>query len=201
MNQLLIFCKNPAVGSVKTRLAASIGDEKALAIYLHLLHHTRNITRPLPVEKRVFYSDFIDREDDWENNTFSKALQTGSNLGERMESAFKKAFDEGAQKVCIIGTDCLQLSTRVINEAFDHLTNHDAVLGPATDGGYYLLGLTKHVVEVFRNKEWSTSHVAKDTLEDFSRLNMRVKTTETLSDIDTIEDLSSELKKKFRIVS
>src|ERR687891_1294811 len=91
-NLLMIFVKNPQLGTVKTRLAATIGEENALKIYHHLLSHTHRISSPLQCHKAVFYSSFIDRDDRWRNDHYEKFLQTGDDLGERMYNAFDKGF-------------------------------------------------------------------------------------------------------------
>jgi hypothetical protein len=103
----MIFSKNPILGKVKTRLARSVGDEKALEIYRLLLKHTRDITKPILCDRVVYYSDFINCEDLWSHESFLKKKQTGQDLGERMANAFKDQLNE--HKSCvIIGTDCYE---------------------------------------------------------------------------------------------
>lgn len=186
---LIIFYRNPQLGNVKTRLAATVGDAKALAIYLKLASHTRAIASELDCDRVVYYSDYVDTEDAWSNTDYAKRQQIGSNLGDRMKNAFEWAFSKGYQRVCIIGTDCFELNHSILSKAFNTLTYCDAVLGPARDGGYYLLGMTKLVIEVFENKIWSSSSVCSDTASDFKKLQIEFEELVTLTDVDEERDL------------
>lgn len=194
--RLIIFYRNPELGKVKTRLAADIGDEKALAIYYLLSKHTRDITEKLFFDKVVYYTNFIDMEDSWDNHIYQKALQAEGDLGKKMEAAFAESFEKGYEKVCIIGTDCFELHESIIKEAFEKLDKCDAVIGPAKDGGYYLLGMKRLCQEIFYHKNWSTNTVLKKTIEDFDRLNLSYFKLEQLSDIDRKEDLPDDIKSK-----
>ncbi len=187
---LIIFCKNPELGKVKTRIAATLGEEKALAIYYKLINYTQQITAPLPFDKVVYYSNFIDREDNWSNDHFKKALQKGNDLGERMKHAFSESFGQGFSSVCIIGTDCIEITEKIILDAFEVLEKTDAVLGPAKDGGYYLLGMNTLWPDLFHNKSWSTDSVSRDTIQDFESLKLSYSLLPTLSDVDEEKDVS-----------
>ncbi len=191
---LIIFYRNPELGKVKTRLAATVGDAKALAIYYKLASHTRTIASELDCDRVVYYSDYIDTEDAWSNSEFSKKLQWGGDLGTRMENAFEIAFANGYKRVCIIGTDCMELTTHIVVKAFESLATKDAVVGPAVDGGYYLLGMNRFIPELFREKEWSTSSVCKDTINDFTQLAINYHQLPMLRDVDTEADLPDELR-------
>lgn len=186
---LIIFVKNPELGKAKTRLAATIGDEAALEVYKRLLQKTMEITCGLTQDKTVFYNQFIDSQDLWHSEHYSKKLQIKGNLGEKMHHAFEWAFDEGYKDVCIIGSDCFDLSEQIIDRAFQTLRQNDAVIGPSEDGGYYLLGLSKFLPEVFSNKKWSTESVCDDTVQDFKKAGYSFETIDTLNDIDTEKDL------------
>lgn len=190
---LIIFYRNPELGKVKTRLAASIGDEKALAIYLRLSAHTRSVTEHLTLDKRLFYSDFIDQEDNWPVAQFKKDLQNGRDLGEKMKNAFASGFEMGYERIIIIGTDCFELTSEIVSQSFERLEHHDAVIGPALDGGYYLLGMKKLIPEVFRNKSWSTESVCTETMRDFDRLGLVYSLSPPLRDVDEVKDLPEEL--------
>lgn len=183
---LLIFIRNPRLGQVKTRLATTIGQAAALAVYQQLLEHTRMVTRPLSCRKIVYYSEAIDEQDEWDN-AYQKKVQNGKDLGERMQRAFASAFDEGYHKAVIIGSDAYDLKTTHLEKAFSLLNEHDVVLGPATDGGYYLLGMKKLHVALFSGKNWGTPTVLAATLQDLRAL--RVAMLEPLNDLDTYEDL------------
>jgi hypothetical protein len=188
-SRLLIFIKNPILGKVKTRLAVDIGQEKALLVYQYLLEHTKKITLPLSYEKQVCYDSYIDNNDMWENDKFLKTKQLGNDLGERMFNAFDNAFQEGCQKVVIIGSDCLEINTKIIENAFDALNENNAVLGGAIDGGYYLLGLSIMEKTIFERKKWSSDSVFKDTIHNFLHKNLTYHLLPTLNDIDNLEDL------------
>ncbi|MDX5443614.1 MAG: TIGR04282 family arsenosugar biosynthesis glycosyltransferase [Hymenobacteraceae bacterium] len=188
-NQLLIFVRNPELGKVKTRLAKTTGDQKALAVYKLLLEHTQKITQPVSAVKKVWYSDYINRQDIWPNTKFQKQLQPEGDLGCKMEAAFKQAFAGGFSKVMIIGSDCFELTTELLEQAFLALDSHDVVAGPAADGGYYLLGMKQLHLSFFRNKTWSTDLVLQQTLYDAAEQNLNVKLLPVLNDIDTEADL------------
>lgn len=188
-NAVIIFVRNPVLGRVKTRLAKGIGDEKALQVYELLLRHTLEITRKLPCDKLVFYADDIADEDLWIERGFHRFKQSSGNLGERMKNAFEQAFHSGYQQVLIIGSDCYQLSSKIILEAFEQLTKHDTVIGPTFDGGYYLLGLKKLIEPFFEHKNWSTESVFADTMQDARDLNLAVFTLQKLHDVDEAADL------------
>ena len=190
-NALIIFVRNPVLGKVKTRLAASMGDEKALAVYKYLLQHTKNITENLPVTKFVFYADDINEDDLW--NGFEKRLQTGNDLGERMTNAFWELFKNGFKKICIIGSDCLELDTEILNAAFTALSNTDIIIGPATDGGYYLLGMKKDCTVVFTKNNWGESSVYDTTIAIIKENNLQYLPLKMLTDVDTETDLPEGL--------
>ena len=189
LTALIIFVRNPIFGKVKTRLAKDIGDEKALQVYQLLLNHTLDITRPLKCSKFVYYADDIHDQDIWDNQGYIKRLQIGNDLGERMYYAMKDLFDAGFTKVLIIGSDCFELKTEILEEAIIMLDQNPSVLGPAIDGGYYLLGLTSLIPDLFFNKEWSSEKVAQQTMDDFVRLGISYDLLEELNDVDDTTDL------------
>ena len=188
---LLIFVKNPELGKVKTRLAATIGKRKALRIYLKLLEHTHAITQSLPYDKVVYYSPTIQPDDCWSQGDFQKALQREGDLGERMQDAFRTGFAQGYKKICIIGSDCYELTSEIIQAAYQDLDAHDIVVGPSLDGGYYLLGMKELHPELFQDKHWSTSSVLKDTITDLTQKRLRWTALPELNDVDEEGDLGT----------
>ncbi|WP_297691134.1 TIGR04282 family arsenosugar biosynthesis glycosyltransferase [uncultured Eudoraea sp.] len=184
---LIIFTRNPKLGKCKTRLAAAIGDQAALDIYMILLRHTAEITKDLNCSKEVHYTEEPESNDLWDELIYSKHLQNGKDLGERMYNAFKTGFQKGYKKVIIIGSDIYDLSSEIIEKAFTELENSDYVIGPAADGGYYLLGMKSINKEIFTNKSWGTNSVLKDTLDDLR--DKKVKLLQIKNDIDVYEDL------------
>lgn len=186
-NLLLIFVKNPVIGKVKTRIAKHLGNKKALEIYNFLLDHSVQITTPVDVVKQVYYSEEIWYNDIWDNRIYSKRSQEGSDLGERMGNAIKNGFNEGFTNIILIGSDIFDLNQHIIENAFLELKNHDYVLGPAEDGGYYLIGMKSLNSEVFKNKNWGTSSVLQETLDDLKEKDLKI--LETLNDVDVFDDI------------
>jgi hypothetical protein len=194
---LIIFVKNPQKGKVKTRLAKTIGDEKALEAYLYMLGHTRKVAMASGSKNFVFYSEFVDEADEWPADRFEKSLQVKGDLGTKMKDAFARVLNaEGVDRVLIIGSDCLDLRPHHVHEAYEALEKHDFVIGPAKDGGYYLLGMKNLHPEVFDNKTWSTESVLPDTLNDIKSLGATVHLLETLSDVDFEEDLIQSMARQ-----
>jgi len=189
-NALIIFVRNPVLGTVKTRIAKTIGNEAALRLYKKLLQHTHDIIKNIPCEKYIFYADEISIEDSWPNDIYKKERQVEAGLGKKMEEAFKKVFSNGHKHVLIIGSDCYDLTTTIINEAFVVLKTTDVVLGPAKDGGYYLLGQNKLNAALFSIKEWSTAEVLLQTIEACEGAMLHYKKLEMLSDVDEAEDIN-----------
>ena len=189
INHLIIFVKNPELGKVKTRLARTIGDEKALYIYKLLLEQTFQVTLPVLAEKKLYYSEFVQNMDQFNDLVYEKHIQKGDGLGDKMYNAMKHSFGEWAGKVVLIGSDCFELNSGIIEEAFKALEESDYVLGPAKDGGYYLIGMKALNLEIFQNKEWSTENVFLDTLLDIKNQEKSHYLLPTLSDVDTEEDL------------
>jgi len=186
-NLLLIFTKNPIAGKVKTRLAKGIGDKAALEVYKILLDHTRKVTAALQVNKHVYYAWNIVQDDLWEGNNFQKRLQVEGDLGEKMQAAFTEGFREGYERIIVIGSDLYDLETQDLENAFNELEQHDYVIGPANDGGYYLLGMKSLNTALFEDKAWSTSSVFEQSLRDISENSYKVLPLK--NDIDMLEDI------------
>lgn len=189
-NLLLIFTRNPVLGKCKTRLAVTVGDEIALKIYTFLLQHTVDITKNLKAAKQVHYSEEIEKGDLWDSFNYDKRLQSGSDLGSRMANAFQEGFASGFQKIIIIGSDMYDLDQADIENAFSELDDNDFVIGPAIDGGYYLLGMKKINLKLFQNKEWGTSIVLSDSLNDLS--NEKLVLLEERNDVDVYDDIKDK---------
>lgn len=184
---LIIFTRNPELGKCKTRLAKTIGDENALEVYKLLLNHTASISKDINADRYVFYSEKIKKDDLWDSGIFRKKIQQGDELGQRMLNAFAELLNMGYEKIIIIGSDLLDLNADLVNRAFAQLDFNDVVIGPATDGGYYLLGMKNLYVQLFEHKDWSTSSVLKATLNDLQ--NSTVHLLKELNDIDIFEDM------------
>lgn len=183
---IIVFVKNIKLGTVKTRLAKTIGDYGAFEVYSELVKITENATEDIAIDKRIYFSNAI-VEDKW-GSTY-KAVQQGEDLGERMHNAFKEAFDDGYEKIVLIGSDLPDISSKHILNGIEALDNNDVVFGPAEDGGYYLVGLSKPNALVFENKPWSQPNLLEVTLNELQQHSINYGILETLNDIDTYEDL------------
>ena len=190
---LIIFLKYPELGRCKTRLAASIGNTKALKVYEELLSHTNLITKDLKVDKFLFYDQSISKKLPWED-IYQTTYQKESDLGGRMQHAFEQLFTQGYQNIVIIGSDCYELRQDIIEQAFLDLEEYKATIGPAKDGGYYLLGLKQIIPELFENMAWSTNKVYQSSIEILHSLRINYSVGPILSDIDTVDDLTDKLK-------
>ncbi len=188
---LLVFTRNATLGRVKTRLAASIGDAEALKVHKALMQQTIDQTSQCTCDKVVYYSDAIDANDLFSKNEFRQEVQSGKELGARMQGAFTAEFSHGYTSIVIIGTDCPELDEASISLAFKQLEVSDVVVGPALDGGYYLLGLSAMHNELFEGIAWSTSSVLSETIQIAERLSLSMAFTPEKRDIDTFEDLTS----------
>lgn len=184
---LIIFTRNPELGKVKTRLAREVGDEAALEIYKFLLKHTVLVTKGLDVHKEVWFSEGIDEDQLWDPSVYSKELQQGKDLGARMQHAFETGFGQGFRNIIIIGSDLYDLETTDLENAFSILKNKEYVIGPASDGGYYLLGMRSPESKIFQNKQWGTSTVLRETLNDLKGKNIAL--TDLRNDVDLYQDI------------
>lgn len=191
---LIIFVKNPETGKVKSRLANSIGDEKARSVYKKLLLKTKDVVKGLDIDKQVCYAEFIDLDDIWENDAFDKTLQCHGDLGERMKNAFQNAFSNSYSKVCLIGSDVMELNEDILTDAFELLEKSDLVIGPSLDGGYYLIGMKSPKENLFENISWSSSSVLEETIATAVDLKLAYSLLPVLNDIDVIDDIKEEDK-------
>ena len=193
---LIVFTRNPELGKCKTRLAATIGDQSALDVYRFLLDHTVKITSPLRADVYVYYSEKIRETDIWDTSIFRKKQQQGFDLGAKMQHAFTEVFGMGYQKAIIIGSDMYDISTQDLEDAFLRLEKNNFVVGPAQDGGYYLLGMKQLKTSLFKNKKWGTTTVLSDTLQNLTL--EKVSILPEKNDVDYFEDIRDiEVFKKF----
>jgi rSAM/selenodomain-associated transferase 1/rSAM/selenodomain-associated transferase 2 len=190
---VIIFAKFPEEGEVKTRLAKTIGYEKATTIYKKLAEHSFSEVKKLnTVSRYLFFTNELNREkiSKWAGLGFSFYPQSNGNLGEKMKTAFSKVFTKGSNKTIIIGSDLPDISKSLISKAFKDLDNNDIIIGPSKDGGYYLLGMNKFYPELFDHISWSTELVLEQTIAQARLLSLKFTLLEELNDIDTIEDLT-----------
>ncbi len=193
MNTLIIFIKYPQAGKVKTRLAKDIGDNEAAKIYSQMTKTIIEKTIDTANYNTFIFYDPPEKEQDikkWINKKELNYLpQLGNTLGERISSAFKEVYSSGTNKALIIGSDCIDVDKVTINEAIDLLDTTDVILGPAQDGGYYLLGTNEYSPQIFQDIEWSTDKVLQQTIQQVNKMGLKYKLLKTLKDIDTVDDL------------
>ena len=189
-DRLIIFSKNPEHNRAQSLLVEDLSEEQALTVHHKLLVYTKEITKRLNCDKAVYYSHHIDNKDLWDNMIYSKGLQQGADRGEKMTDAFTKSFAAGMDRVVVIGTDCIELESYMIKEAFAVLENNDVVLGPAKDGDYYLLGMRKFLPTLLMDKDWKSMNLLMDTILDLKKLEAKYYLLKTLSNIQSLEDLN-----------
>lgn len=189
INALIIIAKYPANGSVKTRLKGHMPDDKILELYTDLLDTTIQKLRNIdgvdtfiafaPVEAAPFFSRY----------KLGLIPLPEGNLGARMFSAFQHVFNKNYENAVLVGADIPDLSSKTILHSLQTLSSNDLVYGPAKDGGYYLVGMRKLIKKVFEHIPWSSDQTLKISLQQADDSGYSVGFTETLSDIDTIEDV------------
>jgi rSAM/selenodomain-associated transferase 1 len=189
---LMVFTKNPELGNCKTRLASTIGNEAALKVYEQLLDYTVAFSSKANAEKYVYYSKNIQNNDRWDESIFEKKTQAEGNLGVKMATAFKENFDQGFEKIIIIGSDCAEIDESDIKNAFQALDESEVVIGPAIDGGYYLLGMRTFIPSLFQDKSWSTPDLINETISTLKKQQISFSLLKEKSDIDYEEDLERE---------
>ena len=193
-NALIIFARYPEAGKVKTRLATSIGNEKAAELYKSWAEKIffESKRSKLITHRYLFYSEPDDggKMKTWTNNGFLLFPQKGPALGERMKQAFKKVLDDKMSGAIIVGTDSPDLTGDIIDKAVMQLEKYDIVIGPADDGGYYLLGMKRFHPELFDGIHWSTAYVLNQTVQKIEELGLSYHRLPVLMDIDTFDDLN-----------
>jgi len=186
---LIVFSRNPEKGKVKTRLASATDDDFALGVYEKLREITKRAVREYGGDIAVYYADHLPERDLFSASATSVFVQKGEDLGIRMLNAFRQAFSDGYKRVALIGTDCPDLSAAILGDAFSLLEMNEAVIGPAEDGGYYLIGLRSLIPELFTGKAWSTPFVCDEAIKTLERHGMGFALLPELRDIDTLDDL------------
>ncbi|ASC70418.1 2-phospho-L-lactate guanylyltransferase [Halomicronema hongdechloris C2206] len=191
---LLIFARYPQPGQVKTRLIPALGPVAASDLYRRLAEHTlaqgRALSRYRPLSITLWFTGAdAAAMTAWLGANIDYCLQPEGDLGYRLHWAFEAAFAQGYRRVIAIGTDCPQLDSSLLNQGFRALDHHELVLGPATDGGYYLIGLQRAVAALFQGIPWSTAAVHQQTVAAAEQLGLSHWQLRSLTDVDTPEDL------------
>jgi hypothetical protein len=201
-NILIVFVKYPEAGKVKTRIARHFGPQRAAEMYSRMAKSViENVSRQ-DTYGTVIYFDPPEREKevmDWiGTGDVPYEPQSGGTIGDRMSDAFERVFLSGAEKAVLIGTDVPDINGGTVTAAFNLLQETDVVIGPASDGGYYLLGLKNPEPSLFSCIEWGTPVVFEQTLDRIKKNDLRYKQLDTLKDVDTVDDVSPELLTRLR---
>ncbi|MDM9381063.1 TIGR04282 family arsenosugar biosynthesis glycosyltransferase [Chlorogloeopsis sp. ULAP01] len=192
---LIIFTRYPESGKTKTRLIPALGNEGAASLHRQMTEYTllqvKELQKVIPVSLEVrFAGGNSQLMQDWLGSDLVYQSQGGGDLGKRMERSLVNAFQTGAESAVIIGTDCPSLNTNILAQAFAELQQRNLVLGPAIDGGYYLIGLQYPIPELFTDIDWGTDRVFQQTVDIAHQLNLSVFYLPTLADVDRPEDIS-----------
>jgi rSAM/selenodomain-associated transferase 1 len=197
-NCILIFIKYPERGMVKARLSECMDDNMIVSLYRSfVLDFLDTIRKGKHAFKIFFYPpESKEKVSKWLGGDFSYIPQKGKNLGERMKNAFCRTFSEGFSRVLLVGSDIPDLTNEVINVAFD-LNDNDAVIGPAFDGGYYLIGFksSAFLPEIFEGIPWSTDIVFERTMKIFRKYNYKIQVLPEWRDVDRLDDLKALVRR------
>ena len=185
---VVVFGREPIPGRVKTRLAAGVGEEAAALIYAELLAHALGVAASVEADVVLALAEPPAR-------SFRPPLevaievQCSGDLGRRLSATFERRFAEGYRRVAVIGSDCPSLAPRHLDGALMALAERPVVLGPAADGGYWLVGARPPLAEMFTDIPWSTDGVLRATRARLRRLGLDWLELEELADLDTEADL------------
>jgi len=191
---LIIFSRYPEAGKTKTRMIPALGAFGAAELQRQLTEHTLQTAKAFKLKRAIsiqvhFTGGNIDLMTEWLGDNIEYIPQVVGDLGNKMHSAFDNAFNGGSEKVVTIGIDCPDIDLSILEAAFNSLDQDDLVIGSATDGGYYLIGLKRTIPQLFENIVWGTDKVLKQTKIVIEQLSLNTQYLTSLSDIDRPEDL------------
>lgn len=191
---LLIFSRYPEAGKTKTRMIPALGSVGAAKLQQQMTEHTLATAKQVQKSRHLALEIHFtggDRQlmSEWLGTELDYYLQVAGDLGQKMHSAFARAFKLGGDRVVAIGIDCPALDLFILNQAFDALTTKDLVLGGAEDGGYYLIGLKRSLPMLFDNISWGTNKVLEQTKAIANNLNLDICYLPRLNDVDRPNDL------------
>ncbi|MHC4470049.1 MAG: TIGR04282 family arsenosugar biosynthesis glycosyltransferase [Planctomycetota bacterium] len=191
---ILVFLRHPEPGKAKTRLIPALGAEGAATLYRRMAERVAGVVRTLdrPGLDRIAYFEPAEREAeiaDWMGPAFRVVPQPETGLGGRLEAGFAAAFESGARRVIALGSDCVEITPALLAEALDALREADAVVGPARDGGYWTVGLSRPFPDLFRDIPWSTGEVLTRSRAKLEAAGLTVRILPELADVDRPEDL------------
>lgn len=191
---LMIFMRNLKPGNSFFNPESANEDEELTKKYKVLQERALLATASMECDKAVFYSEYLEHDDAWKKAKYQQHLQYGLELGEKIENAFALAFKRGYEKVVFIGSECYELTPDMLSDAFSLLDSHNVVLGPSSEGSYYLLGMKKLHSQLFRGKLWGQGDVLLDTILDMENLGLTYSLLETLKNITEVHNAESYYK-------
>ncbi|HUI44655.1 MAG TPA: TIGR04282 family arsenosugar biosynthesis glycosyltransferase [Nitrospirota bacterium] len=190
---VILFVKLPEKGKVKSRLATSLDGDVVLRLYECMVLDAIDMLNGGHYSFRICFDppEASDRIRQWLGDAYSYVPQLGDDLGEKMEKAFSRVFSDEVREAVLIGSDVPGVTAAIIDEAFEALAAHDSVIGPASDGGYYLIGFRKGALcpDVFHHMTWSTASVFEETVRRLRRALCSVHVLPERTDVDKKEDL------------
>ena len=184
---VLLFAKYPTPGRVKTRLARQIGAHAAASRYKEMVETLVRELKAVPTYTLTCCYDPPDHDEafrSWLPQLTSFLAQSPGDLGQRMETAIEDALSHGAPAAIVIGSDCIDLNKDILKQAIAALNESDVVIGPAVDGGYYLIGMKKPHPELFHNMTWSHQDVYRETIRRSEQQRLNVAALPVLADLD-----------------
>jgi uncharacterized protein len=181
---LIILVHDSVPCTVKTGKVDAISEPESAAMYRQLLIHTQRVTIDLAADKFLFLNESSACRDVWNKSAYIKRMQRGRGTGEIMLNAFETVFSLGYSKVVIMSSDSIETEKAHLTHAFDYLDTHDIVIGPAQEGGYYLLGMKKMQPMLFKHKAWNTAILLQQTLDDIIQLHLTYHLQQVLNNVE-----------------
>ncbi len=190
---LALFIKYPEPGKVKTRLARELGENNAAKLYRRFISDISDMLRKIDGDVYLFFTP-AEKEEKLTRLLkvdFPLVPQIGKNLGEKMFNAFRYLFMKGYAHGFLLGSDVPHISQQTVKEALKALKSFQAVLGPASDGGYYAIGFTEDSLQksFFEDIQWGTDSVFSSTMKKLNRFNLKIHLLKKMTDVDTMNDL------------
>ncbi|MGC8660530.1 MAG: TIGR04282 family arsenosugar biosynthesis glycosyltransferase [Desulfomonilaceae bacterium] len=194
-SRIIVFTKYPNPGATKTRLIQLLGAQGSATLHARLTEEVVTVVRlfsetcNVPMEIR-YYGGSPALMSQWLGDDLAYRTQEGIDIGMKMHVAFQEAFEEGCTRVVLLGTDIFGMSVAILKASLDLLNDHDLVLGPANDGGYYLVGLREPRPEIFENISWGSGNVLTETLQSARAIGLNIQFVQALDDVDRPEDIA-----------
>jgi len=201
-NGVLVFVKYPTPGRVKTRLAEELGGERAAELYKHFVVDILDTLGDLDVKLKILFTPPNAEQEFrlWLGDEYTYAAQDGEDLGQRMKKALGEAFADGFAKAIVVGSDSPDVPGDYVMESFSSLDSSDAVIGPTSDGGYYLIGFSKEsfLPEALEDIDWSTPKVLEQTVGKLETHGRKIHLLQQWYDVDTLADLEALTRRKLK---